>query len=188
MKILKQIKNSPFKPLLKKYYLGKLRHGAPYFWPRGYCPTIFKLRKLKLVSDEKKEELDKRYPHLSHINRFENLPMSRRSKDWIFNLFGVYYWLQVGWPVKFYTNELGWKDKFNTPRFEWGPAFYIFFFKWQFCVWWIAPEGARFRDTYWEMFLWWKYYSNENLEEAEKTWKWVDGTTKKSTWDKTFLK
>jgi hypothetical protein len=38
------------------------------------------------------------------------------------------------------------------------------------------------------MFLWWKYYSNEDLEKAESTWGWVDSKTNQSTWDKSVIK
>jgi hypothetical protein len=36
------------------------------------------------------------------------------------------------------------------------------------------------------MFLWYKYYSNGNLKEAEDTWRWINSKTKKSTWNKEF--
>ena len=41
---------------------------------------------------------------------------------------------------------------------------------------------------YWEMYLWWKYYSDEDIIKAEKTWPWCNIETKKSTWDKNMLK
>lgn len=100
-----------------------------------------------------------------------------------FKLFG--YEISYGWPVYIYWLHLGWKDKFNTPRFEWCPAFYIFFFKWQFVIGWGAPDGDD--DRYYEMILWYLEYSDRNIEKAEKTWGWTDGTTKQTTWNKNYL-
>lgn len=186
MKIIKEIQNSPFKLPIKKYYLGKLKHGTPYMWPMGFNSTIFSFRKLKLTSKEELDRFAKDYPHLKEAKKYSNLPMVRRSKDWIFQLFGNHYWLQVGWPIKIHRGELGWKDKWDTPRFEWSPSFMIFFFKWQFCIWWLAPKSDKFDDTYWEMFLWWKIYSNKDLEKAERTWGWKSKGV--STWNKNYLK
>ena len=43
--ILKEIEGV-FIPPVKKYYLGWIKHGTPYFWPRGFNSTIFSFRKL----------------------------------------------------------------------------------------------------------------------------------------------
>jgi len=190
MKILKELKEVKrvFIPPKKKYYFGKLTHGTPYFYPMRFNSTIVSFRKLQLKSKEEVEKYEKDYPHLIKHNknyRFKNLPMVRRSKDWIFRLFGNSYWLQIGWPIMIHTNDLGWKDKFDSPRFEWSPAFYIFFFKWQFCMWWGIPDGNT--DRYYEQILWYLYYANKDIEKAEKTWPWQDFKTKKSTWDKTYI-
>ena len=188
MKILKEVKNSPFKPLIKKYYLGKIVHGAPYFSPRGFHRTIISIRKLKLRAKKDLEDRNKRFPHLKEtkVTKFSNLPMVRRSKNWIIKFFGNYYYVEIGFPIMYHINDLGWKDKYNSPRFEWSPAFHIFLFKWQFCVWWKSPNNNE--DNYWEMFLFWKYYCKEDIKEAEKEWGWANFSTGKSTWDKDNLK
>jgi len=186
MKTLKEINNSPFKPPIKKYYLGRLKHGTPYFWPMNFCSSIFKFRKLKKNTEEEIDKICEGRPQFRKSHKYKNLPMCRRSKDWIFELFGNDYWVQVGWPLKIHTNDLGWKDKWDSPRFEWSPSFMIFFFKWQFCIWWKSPKSDNFDDTYWEMFLWWKNYSNKDIEEAENTWGWKRNGI--STWNKNFLK
>lgn len=184
--ILKEIEGV-FIPPVKKYYLGKLKHGTPYFWPRGFNSTIFSFRKLK-KSNITQEELNGIHNYHKESKKFLNLPMVRRSKDWIISLFGNYYWIQVGWPWAIHKNELGWKDKWNTPRFEWSPSFMIFFFKWQFCIWWLAPKIEKYcDDTYWEMILWWLYYSNKDLDKAKNTWGWVEYSTKESTWNEKYL-
>lgn len=186
MGIINIIRNSPFKPLTKEYYLGKLTHGTPYFYARGFCESIIKIRKLKLTPLDILKKKNKDFPHLKKVNMFINLPMVRRSKNWTVKMFDNFYYIEIGSPIKYHISRLGWKDKFNSPRFEWNPAFFIFFFKWQFCIWWKAPTSND--DLYWEMFLWWKYYSNKDIVKAEETWGWLDFKTKISTWDKNNLK
>lgn len=186
MKILKEIKGV-FKPPIRKYYLGKIARGCPYFHPCEFNSTIISCRKLKLRSDESKEEYIKERPWLMKGDsyKFSNLPMVRRNKEKIIKIFGTYYFFQWGFPLVFKFVELGWKDKYYTPRMEWVPQFHIFFFKWQFCIHWEAPFGHS--DKYWEQILWWKNYSNKDIKKAEESWGWVDFDTKKSTWDKNYL-
>lgn len=145
---------------IKKYYLGKITHGSPYYYPWNFNRNIVSIRK-------------------------NSIPMVRRAKDWVFNLFGNQYWIQIGWPIKISRHELGWKDKYDSPRFEYAPGFYIYFFRWQFCMWEVSPVGET--DQYYEQKLWLEEYSNNDYDEAKSTWPWVDGHTKKSTWDDKFF-
>ena len=86
---------------------------------------------------------------------------------------------------------LGWKDKYGTPRYEWSPQFHIFFFRWQFCIWWNAPKlkGEKFpdNDLYYEMVLWYLYYSNKDIDKARSSWEWIDSKTKESSWNDKYL-
>ena len=189
MKLSQLIKETKgvFKPPAKKYYLGKLIYGTPYFWPCNYCSTILTFRKLIERSREERDKLAIQYPWNKDrdIDKFTNLPMVRRSKNWIFKLFRNCYWLQIGWPIYIYWNELGWKDKFNSPRFEWSPAFYIFFFKWQFVIHWVAPDGDN--DRYYEMILNYIHYCDKDIEKTKKDWGWIDSGTNLSTWNEDYL-
>jgi len=142
-----------FKPPKNTYYLGKIKFGTPYFYPRNHNKTIISFRHTPL----------------------------KYSSNKSFKLFGLYWYL--GWPIVVRRNTLGWKDKFETPRFEWSPAFYLFFFKWQLCVWKSPPFGEV--DLYWEMILWWKEYSKKDIELAKSTWPWVSKGV--STWDDAYL-
>lgn len=185
MKVLKEIKGV-FKPPSKKYYIGKIAHGCPYFYPINFCPTIFKMRKLKLRAEEEYQSIIKDEPWLKERKRFLNLPMVRRSKDWILKLFGHWWWLQVGWPISIKNVDLGWKDKFDSPRYEWSPQFHIYFFIWQFSIFWTSPVD-RSDDDYYEQILWWLKYSNKDIELAETSWPWQNCNTKESTWNKKYL-
>jgi hypothetical protein len=118
--LLKKIKGV-FIPPKKRYYFGRIQHGAPWYMPK-----------------------------------------------------------------KFITNvELGWKDKYFTPRLEWVPSFHIKFLGLQFCVWWVSPDKED--DLYYEMIIWYLYYSDRDIKKAKETWDWIDSTTKKSTWNDDYL-
>jgi hypothetical protein len=106
--------------------------------------------------------------------------------NWIIELFNRYYWIQIGSPIKFKKLKLGWKDKYDTPRFEWPPAFYIYFFRWQFCIFWVSPTDDR-TDKYYEQKIWLEKYCNNDYNKAKETWPWVDGKTKVSTWNDNFF-
>lgn len=186
MKTIKDILTSPFKPLKATKYLGKQVHGTPYFNPRGFHPTIVSFRKLKLTPQEELDKLPNNWQ--KEAKKFQNLPMVRRCNDKIFNIFGVWFWVSWGWPIMYKEVELGWKDKWNTPRFEWGPAKMWFFFKWQYCRFYKPDIEDVNIDIYWEMFLWWKYYKEKDIKEAESTWAWINTKTKKSTWNNEYLK
>jgi len=147
IKQLKKAIRGVFKQPKKEYYIGKIYHGAPYFLPMDYHPTIFSVHKeLPFI---------KRSPHFKLFNRY------------------VFY----GWPIKVMWLGLGWKDKFNIPRFEWSPAFQIFFFKWQFCIFWVAPGSTEMidNDNYYEQILWFLYYSSD-ITDAKHTWPWYSTT------------
>lgn len=187
MKIVKEVKESPFKPLKREVYIGKLYYGCPYFYPRNYCPTIISVRRLKERTEQQRNQYIERHPYSQNVKelRFSNLPMVRRSKNFVKKLFGSWWYIEIGYPIMFYSHSLGWKDKYGTPRHEWSPAWYIFFFKWQIRVNYTFGDNE---DTYWEMFLWWRDYCGKDLKRAEDSWGWVDGYTNKTTWDKNNLK
>jgi hypothetical protein len=152
---ISEIKNNVFKPPKKSFYFGEIVYGIHHFTPWNFNQSILTIRKER--------------PKYLRCNYFK-----------LFN-----YEISYGWPIYIYWNELGWKDKFNSPRFEWCPAFYIFFFKWQFVIRWISPDGDN--DKYYEMLLHYLKYSDKDIEKAEKTWGWVNSNDQ-STWDKNYLK
>ena len=98
------------------------------------------------------------------------------------------------WKVRFYKNrrfvlipekwrvrELLWKDKFGTPRCEVPPYIRI---EWL----WFGFHAIQGNDEQWEQWLWVHMYHDGNVDRAKKEWEWIDGQTKKSTWDDTFGK
>lgn len=163
--VLKEIRGV-FKKPKKITYFGKVKHGTPYFYPWNYCGTIFKTR-----------VIDKNYTGKYY---------GRCKKIFDFNILNKRVEIYIGYPIKILNQNIGWKDKWDSPRFEWSPAFHIFFFGLQYFTYLKAPVNNR-QDNYWEMILWWKYYCDKDINKAEKTWGWVDGSTKKSTWNKECL-
>ena len=160
----------------RKLYFGKIMYGTPYFLPMNYIPTIFNIIKLN--------EVDNTTTILS--KRFSNFPYISRSTYRIRRIFGNYYYIAIGTPITIKNIHFEWKDKFGTPRFEWAPMFQIYFFKWQFCISYNAPGDSN-DDKYYEMIVWYLYYSQKDIDIARQTWGWIDSTTKKSSWDESFL-
>lgn len=185
-KLLNDIKGV-FVPPKKVYYLGKLRHGTPYFYPYSFHETIVSVRKLKLKSSEDIEEYNKKYPHLKGNVQsiYSNLPRVRRRKELFIKLFNNTYFITYGFPIVFHNTTLGWKDKWGSPRYEWSPAFHMFFFKWQFCIFWNSPDGDS--DKYYEQILWYMNYADKDIKKAKDTWPWVKYETKKSSWKDEYL-
>lgn len=178
-----------FKFPKKVYYLGKLIHGAPYFYPMSFEKYGLFVRRLIPKTKDQLSEMELKFPHLKRdkLSYYSNAPMVRRSKHWLVKIFNQAYYVAIGWPVYIYWHGLGWKDKFESPRFEWTPGFYIFFFRWQFCIWWVAPDGDN--DRYYEMILRYLFYNNRDLDKVEKNWGWKIkvGDEWISTWTKDYL-
>jgi len=177
-----------FKQPKKRFYFGKIIYGTPYFNPLNFNSSIINIRKLKRRTPIEVSQYTEGKPWLENEpdTIFKNLPMVRRSKYWIVKLFGNDYYVKIGWPISVGYVSLRWKDKYGTPRFEREPMFYIFLFSYQFCIFWGSPIG-EFSDKYYEQILWWKNYSDKDIDKARKSWGWVDGDTKVSTWSDKFL-
>ena len=184
--VLKNI-NSVFRPPQKKYYFGRKIYGCPYFDPMNFLSSIIYIRKLKRRTEAELNSYLERYPYkINNIGNnaiYSNYPMVNRNKYWIVKD----WYIKIGWPIFIKTVDLGWKDKWSSPRFEWSPSFQIYFFCWQFCVFWNAPDGDN--DQYYEQILWYLKYSDKDIIKAKETWPWTNFETKESTWnDDYFIK
>jgi len=119
-------------------------------------------------------------PYIIKIRK--ELPKFNRNN--YFKLFN--YHVMYGSPIVFTKNDLGWKDKFNSPRFEWVPAKFIFIGPFQLVIRYTYDNSCL--DEYFEQYLWYKEYCNENIIETKKTWPWINFKTKLSSWNDDFLK
>ena len=170
----------------KKFYIGKLKYGAPYFYPRNFISTILSIRRLKLRTKEEYEEKIKTWPYSSiEDKKFYNYPVVRRSYNKIIKIFNNYFFIQIGYPFAITKYDLGWKSKWDTPRFEFAPSFQIYFLFWQFCIFWNAPDGNN--SLYYEMYLWYKNFHDKNIIKAKETWSWKCGKTNISTWNDLYI-
>ena len=183
-KEIKELIGNDFIPPIKKYYFGKIIHYTPYFLPMNFSKTILFIRRLYLTP---KEQLDK-CPNdwIRESKKYSNIPIVRRNKYWIVNIFNKTYYIEIGWPFMIHKNELGWKWKYDDVRFEWNSSFMIFLFNWQFCIHWTAPNGDD--DQYWEQVLWYSKKCNCDIIKAKETWNWVNTSTNESTWNDKYIK
>jgi len=161
------MKNKTFEPPKKQYYLGRVRHGTPHFYPWNYVPSFIEIA----------------WTRNCDIKRFKQY--SRAWKKVKFKLFDIVWYLAIGSPVHISNISLGWKDKYGSPRLEWVPQFHIYFFLWQFSIFWCSQDGND--DKYYEMLLWYEKYCDSDLKKAEDTWGWIDYKTKLSTWNKEYI-
>ncbi len=144
-----------FKSPRRQYYFGRVRYGTPIFYPKNYNSTMLEFR----------------------------LERDIRNSNKYFNIFGLYVY--YGTPIIIKNTNWIWKDKFNTPRHEFSPSFVIFFFGLQFVINYHSPIVNTYDDDYYEMILWYLYYSDKDINIARKTW----GVTSNgvSTWNDNFL-
>jgi hypothetical protein len=174
--IIKDVEKSPFIQPKKTARFGRIPYGEPYRakWFNRYIISF------KFLKAKPNTKTDKVY--------YKNLPM---VKSWykIFKFLGKYFFISFGIPIHINKVDLSWKDKFGTPRFEHPPYLEIYFFKWRYRVDYnvdvYTKSGLDDSDRYWEMYLWWKYYSDENLEKARETWSWYNNG--KTTWKQSYI-
>ncbi len=158
--------NDLIKPKLSCYF-GKIKYGTPYFNPINFLSSIIYVRKLEKVTQQESEEYAKKWPYAKKLE-YRNLPMVRRNKDLIITWLNNDYFIEFGWPLSFHFGDIGWKDKYNTPRFEWGASFKIYFFYWQFCIFFNVPSKKKIKnksDSYWEQMLWYLYYVDKDIND-----------------------
>ncbi len=166
-------------------YFGKRNFGFPYIDPNNFLGSIIIFKKLIKKSKSEIDKINKSKPWLKDNNElyFSNLPYFRRNVYWIINIFNCYYYIEIGFPIHIGFLNLGWKNKWDIPVVEWIPMFQINFFNWQFCILFKSPNGNDSR--YYEMILWYRNYSNFDIEKAKNTWPWVktERGEKVSSWD-----
>lgn len=136
---------SPFKRFKLKWYAGKIKHGVPYFYPRKWVPLTqedIERKAREYVNDPKK--------------------VKKTFEEWCDYFKG--HKKSVDKKIGFDFLSLGWKTKFDQYRFEWAPMASFVFFKWQICVWAVAPH----QDHYWECWLYYEYRTDKKLSKKER--------------------
>lgn len=98
---------------------------------------------------------------------------------------GTPYFVPKGF-FSFKIHSLWWKDKFNSPRFEFLPMVSICLGPYQWVMKWSNPIDDGYEDDYWEQFLWYWKYCDEDYVRAERTWPW--SSNGKSSWKNKYIK
>lgn len=150
---------SPFKTLKLKFYFGPINIGTPYFLPRKWVKATPKRAKQAALDNIEKikkwNELNEKHGYVRKIPTFENL-----YKEKLNNTYAI--------PKRFGFDfvRLGWKTKWSDTdyRFEWAPLWSFVFFKWQFVVFFIAPE----QDHYWTAWLFYTQNTDKSKSKKER--------------------
>ena len=120
---------SPFKRPKIKFYIGRIKYGVPYFYPRKWIKY-----KGKALEDEA--------TRLWEINSQKNTIEYYKKQ-----LTGMLH--AVPNNIGFDFIPLGWKTKWDEVRFEYNPIWSFVIFGLQICII-FEPDNP---DQYWESFL-----------------------------------
>lgn len=141
--------NSPFIRPKLRLYVGKLRHGTPYFYPRNWVKFTYK------------DCLRKATEETSNINHiyygFNPLDITDKYKG---------YSKAVPKKIGFDFVNLGWKTKWKHDdfRWEWGPLWSFVFFRWQICIFFYVPEPSH----YWASWLYYELETDKTRSQKER--------------------
>lgn len=154
---------SPFKPFKLRFYIGKVKIGTPYFYPRKWVKATPELaHKATLEFIKKEENYNKMNPKYARtIKPYEEIYKEKMR-----------YSYAIPKKIGFDFIGLGWKTKWSDTdyRFEWQPLLSFVFFGYQIAIMVNAIEP----NHYWEA---WLYYENnttktksdkERIEECKK--------------------
>lgn len=185
-----KVYNSPFKPIIPRFYLGRTKIGTPVFYPRKWVKaTPERAHKAVLDYIAREESYNKMNPDYARkIRPYDEVFKEKMRYDYA-----------VDKKVGFDFVGLGWKTKWewNDYRFEWNPVWSFVFFKWQIALI-FAPKEDE--SHYWEC---WLAYSRdtdktkstkERIEQAKKDFPCIWSSYKdgvKTTicyWDKVLKK
>ena len=147
---------SPFvKPKLS-LYIGVIRFGTPYFYPRKWVKPSDKMAM---------EQALKHIKSLEGLNaRMPDNPIKISSLEDIFQTKKKYKY-PVPKNIGFDFVPLGWKTKWSNTdiRFEYAPLVSFVFFKWQIVLFFNVPEDSH----YWEAWIFYSKYTDkkESVED-----------------------
>ena len=128
------------------------------------------------------------------------MPTRKINFKWFpgINAFGGYTY-HIPYIFQYINVGMHWKDKYGTPRFEgdsiFGPSpAYIFTILrlFRIVIYYEAPEDPNDKyskfdhSTYWEMWMWYDFYQNKDIDLARKTWPWTN-MNDESTWTDYFI-
>jgi hypothetical protein len=150
---------SPFKRPKIKFYFGPINIGTPIFYPRKWLKATPKRAKQAALDEIEKikkwNELSEKYGYVRKIPTFENLYKEKLNNSYAIPKRFGFDFVRLGWKTK-------WSD--TDYRFEWAPLWSFVFFKWQFVVFFIAPE----QDYYWTAWLFYTRNTDKTKSKKER--------------------
>ena len=175
---------SPFKPIIPRFYLGKVAIGTPIFYPRKWVKaTPERAHKAVLDYIAREESYNKMNPDYARkIRPYDEVFKEKMRYDYAIPL-----------KIGFSSCGLGWKTKWSNTDFrhEWNPVWSFVAFGYQIALT-FRPENDC---HYWEAYLYYTYATDktktvkERIEQARKefTQVWTlhskDGEEKIDYWD-----
>lgn len=148
---------TPFKPFKLKFYIGKVKHGTPYFLPRRWVkatPTLAHEATLRTIKSD--ESFNSINPNLAR--KIKSYEETYKEK------------LRCSYPIPrkigFDFVSLGWKTKWEDTdyRYEWSPLLSFVFFKLQICIFVSTPEPYH----YWTAWLYYENDTDKTLSKSER--------------------
>lgn len=171
---------SPFIRPKLRMYIGTIKHGTPYFFPRNWR----KFNKADCIKKAIEETNNPR--HIFYGLVPEDIWEKYKG-----------YSKAVPKKIGFDFVSLGWKTKWTDIdyRHEWSPMWSFVFFKWQICLFFIVPEPTH----YWASWLYYMRNTNatnspeERIKECKEgfpnIWKrWTNGQEELIDYYKVILK
>ena len=140
---------SPFKIIIPRLYIGKVRYGTPYFLPRKWVPFTYEDALNAAIKD-------------SENKRHRNYGLAPESLAIEY----LKYEKAVPKKIGFDFVSLGWKAKWSSTdyRHEWNPIWSFVFFKWQIAL----IFNPVHTPHYWECFLYYSKDTDKNKSKKER--------------------
>lgn len=173
---------SPFKPIIPRFYFGKVAIGIPWFLPRTWK---------KATPEKAREEALKEIERVKkHNERETNYKLRVQTFDELYNR---YINSSFSHPKKigFSFCGLGYKTKWTSTdyRHEWNPVWSFVFFGYQIALIFRPENDCHFWETYLYYSRETKGTTEERLKQARKEFpcKWSSGIGKEKVttdyWD-----
>ena len=149
--------NSPFKPIIPRFYIGKIAISTPWFYPRKFVKA----------TPKKAHEATRKFIEKEESYNKLNTNYARKIKpyDEIFQeKMKCFY--SINKKIGFDFVSLGWKTKWSSTdyRFEHSPLISFVFFKWQIAVIFSAPEPHH----YWASWLYYEHNTDKSKSKRKR--------------------
>src|SRR5690349_15670882 len=146
---------SPFKPIIPRFYIGKIAIGCPYFLPRKWIKATPELaRKAALNYIKETDSFNERNPNYKRrVRDYQEVYQEKLKSSYPIPL-----------TIGFSSCGMGWKTKYDSYRHEWNPIWSLVFFGYQIALI-FRPEHDI---HYWECWLAYDKETDKSLSCRER--------------------